>query len=128
MQPNNYFEMSSHILYVSRESWQCMSFDKVPVFKHISTYNSRSSGRKVLNNTLPHSITEWKGSTICLHDQLGMGISEHASIRAFQPFFLAVSLPYSVIRREKIKVILTIYSYLQECLEVGFCIPYCLHL
>ena len=78
----------------------------------------RESGQSLLNGTLPHTLTEWQGSSICLHPSFGIGISNQAYIRAFQPFFLALSLPYSVHRMEHLRLRLVIYSYLEECFEV----------
>ena len=44
----------------------------------------------MLNETVPHTITEWKAETTCLHQNRGVGIAPTASIESFQPFFIEV--------------------------------------
>ncbi|XP_071112915.1 alpha-2-macroglobulin-like protein 1 [Haliotis cracherodii] len=76
------------------------------------------SGKLELNKTLPGSITEWVGSTVCAKSDLGVGVSESASVTAFQPFFVSFTLPYSAIRGEYISVIVSVFNYLTECIEI----------
>ena len=51
-----------------------------------------------------------------------MGISDTATIKIFQPFFVQMTLPYSVIRGEEIPVTVTIFNYLPNCVAVGDCL------
>ncbi|XP_021351698.1 alpha-2-macroglobulin-like isoform X2 [Mizuhopecten yessoensis] len=73
-------------------------------------------GEVVLTRTLPHTITEWVGNTICANTEVGIGTSPLATITAFQPFFLSFTLPYSAVRGETVPVTVTIFNYLKECL------------
>nr|XP_044995643.1 pregnancy zone protein-like [Jaculus jaculus] len=59
-----------------------------------------SSGGTELAVTVPDSITEWKASALCLSRATGFGLSPTISLQAFQPFFLELTLPYSVVRGE----------------------------
>nr|AAN10129.1 alpha-2-macroglobulin precursor splice variant 1 [Ornithodoros moubata] len=67
---------------------------------------------------IPHTVTEWVGSAVCINNQDGIGVSDPARIKAFQPFFASFSLPYSVIRGEVFPVTLSVFNYLDKCLPV----------
>uniref|UniRef100_A0A8B9NRL7 Ovostatin n=1 Tax=Apteryx owenii TaxID=8824 RepID=A0A8B9NRL7_APTOW len=68
--------------------------------------------------TIPDTITEWKASAFCLQDDAGFGMSSTVSLTAFQPFFVDLTLPYSVIRGEKFKLIANVFNYLDKCIQV----------
>ncbi|KFQ85029.1 Ovostatin, partial [Phoenicopterus ruber ruber] len=69
--------------------------------------------------TIPDTITEWKASAFCVQDDAGFGISSPVSLTAFQPFFVDLTLPYSVIRGEKFNLIANIFNYLNKCIQVS---------
>ncbi|NXX57171.1 OVOS protein, partial [Scopus umbretta] len=69
--------------------------------------------------TIPDTITEWKASAFCVQDDAGFGISSPVSLTAFQPFFVDLTLPYSVIRGEKFNLIANVFNYLNECIEIS---------
>ncbi|NXS50014.1 OVOS protein, partial [Balaeniceps rex] len=69
--------------------------------------------------TIPDTITEWKASAFCVQDDAGFGISSPVSLTAFQPFFVDLTLPYSVIRGEKINLIANVFNYLNKCIEIS---------
>ncbi|XP_014795623.1 PREDICTED: ovostatin-like [Calidris pugnax] len=69
--------------------------------------------------TIPDTITEWKASAFCVQDDAGFGISSPVSLVAFQPFFVDLTLPYSVIRGEKFNLIANVFNYLNECIQVS---------
>jgi len=68
--------------------------------------------------TIPDTITEWKASAFCMQDDAGFGISSPVSLTAFQPFFVSLTLPYSVIRGEKFNLIANVFNYLNKCIQV----------
>jgi CD109 antigen len=70
-------------------------------------------GRGSLNVSVPDSITTWMLRAVALSKEKGLGIGE-AQLKAFQPFFLKVDLPYSFIRGEEFPVKVAIYNYLDE--------------
>ena len=61
---------------------------------------------------MPHTITTWVGSALCVSKEQGFGMSDPSSIEAFQPFFLEVHLPYSVKRDEKLQIKVSVFNYL----------------
>ncbi|KAG1650780.1 Alpha-2-macroglobulin-like protein 1 [Nymphon striatum] len=67
---------------------------------------------------IPHSITEWVGSMFCTSADKGLGVSPSAYIKAFQPFFASFSLPYSVVRKEKVPILVSVFNYLSGCIPV----------
>jgi hypothetical protein len=69
--------------------------------------------------TIPHTITEWIGNGYCIGAESGLGISAPFSIKAFQPFFVSFTLPYSMIRGEQVAVPVSVFNYLSECLQVS---------
>ncbi|KAL7986544.1 hypothetical protein Chor_011710, partial [Crotalus horridus] len=47
--------------------------------------------------TIPDTITEWKAGAFCLSADTGFGLAQPTSLKAFQPFFIDLTLPYSVV-------------------------------
>lgn len=77
-----------------------------------------SRGEVDVSYTIPDTITEWKASAFCVHDDAGFGISPPASLKAFQPFFVDLTRPYSVTRGEKFNLIANVFNYLNKCVQV----------
>uniref|UniRef100_A0A8D2NEE2 OVOS protein n=1 Tax=Zonotrichia albicollis TaxID=44394 RepID=A0A8D2NEE2_ZONAL len=80
--------------------------------------NTDSRGEVDVSYTIPDSITEWKASAFCVQDDAGFGISSPVSMTAFQPFFVDLTLPYSVTRGEKFNLIANVFNYLDKCVQV----------
>ncbi|XP_015006526.3 pregnancy zone protein isoform X2 [Macaca mulatta] len=78
-----------------------------------------SSGVAEVGVTVPDTITEWKAGAFCLSEDAGLGISSTASLRAFQPFFVELTMPYSVIRGEAFTFKATVLNYLPKCIRVS---------
>ncbi|XP_009876792.1 PREDICTED: ovostatin-like [Apaloderma vittatum] len=78
-----------------------------------------SRGEANVFYTIPDTITEWKASAFCLQDDAGFGISSPVSLIAFQPFFVDLTLPYSVIRGEKFNLIANVFNYLNKCIQIS---------
>jgi CD109 antigen len=76
-----------------------------------------ASGKATLRVTTPDSITIWKLQAVALSREKGLGIAED-ELRAFQPFFAQIDLPYSAIRGEEFPVKVAVYNYLREPQEV----------
>ncbi|XP_075347875.1 ovostatin-like [Mycteria americana] len=78
-----------------------------------------SRGEVNVSYTIPDTITEWKASAFCVQDDAGFGISSPVSLTAFQPFFVDLTLPYSVIRGEKFNLIANVFNYLNKCIQIS---------
>ncbi|POI26552.1 hypothetical protein CIB84_009698, partial [Bambusicola thoracicus] len=77
-----------------------------------------SEGNAELDVTIPDTITEWKASAFCMSPDTGFGLSPTVSLRAFQPFFVELTLPYSVVRGEAFTLKATVFNYLTACIRV----------
>ncbi|XP_070684725.1 alpha-2-macroglobulin-like [Pempheris klunzingeri] len=75
------------------------------------------SGTKDVSLTAPDTITTWETEAFCLSTQ-GFGLAPRKKLRVFQPFFLELSLPYSIIRGEHFELKATIFNYLSSCIMV----------
>ncbi|XP_073080811.1 CD109 antigen [Manis javanica] len=72
-----------------------------------------------LEVTVPDSITSWAASAFVISEDLGLGLTTTpVELRAFQPFFISLNLPYAVIRGEELALEVTIFNYLKEATEV----------
>ncbi|NXC13934.1 OVOS protein, partial [Corythaeola cristata] len=78
-----------------------------------------SRGEANVFYTIPDTITEWKASAFCVQGDAGFGISSPVSLRAFQAFFVGLTLPYSVIRGETFNFIANVFNYLNECIQIS---------
>ncbi|XP_057285203.1 alpha-2-macroglobulin-like protein 1 isoform X2 [Pezoporus wallicus] len=70
-----------------------------------------------LQVAVPDTITEWNANTFCVADT-GFGLSPLTTLRVFQPFFVDLSLPYSVIQGETFSLKATVFNYLKDCIQV----------
>ncbi|EGW04914.1 Murinoglobulin-1 [Cricetulus griseus] len=78
-----------------------------------------SSGVTEMEVTVPDTITEWKAGALCLSNDTGLGLSPVVSLQAFKPFFVELTMPYSVIRGETFTLKATVLNYLPTCIRVG---------
>lgn len=77
-----------------------------------------SSGAAEVGVTVPDTITEWKAGALCLSNDTGLGLSLPATLRVFKPFFVELTMPYSVIRGETFTLKATVRNYLPKCIRV----------
>ncbi|XP_031236150.1 murinoglobulin-1-like [Mastomys coucha] len=78
-----------------------------------------SSGVAEMEMTVPDTITEWKAGALCLSNDTGLGLSSVVPLQAFQPFFVELTLPYSVIRGEAFILKATVLNYLPTSMQMG---------
>nr|XP_021488326.1 murinoglobulin-2-like [Meriones unguiculatus] len=78
-----------------------------------------SSGLAEMEVTVPDTITEWKAGAFCLSNATGLGLSPVVSLQAFQPFFVELTMPYSVIRGEAFTLKANVLNYLPTCIRLG---------
>uniref|UniRef100_A0A671U9I5 Alpha-2-macroglobulin-like n=1 Tax=Sparus aurata TaxID=8175 RepID=A0A671U9I5_SPAAU len=75
------------------------------------------SGTKDVPFSVPDTITTWETEAFCLSPQ-GFGLAPRKEIEVFQPFFLELSLPYSIIQGEHFELKATTFNYLSSCIMV----------
>ncbi|MFH1088180.1 MAG: alpha-2-macroglobulin family protein, partial [Chloroflexota bacterium] len=74
---------------------------------------TNSAGRGSVKAVVPDSITTWMLRAVAMSKTKGLGIGE-SQLKAFQPFFLTVDLPYSAIRGEELPLKVAVYNYLDR--------------
>uniref|UniRef100_A0A8C1TZQ2 Alpha-2-macroglobulin-like n=1 Tax=Cyprinus carpio TaxID=7962 RepID=A0A8C1TZQ2_CYPCA len=67
--------------------------------------------------TVPDTITTWETEAFCLSSK-GFGLARPVQLTVFQPFFLELTLPYSIIRGESFELKATVFNYLSKCIMV----------
>ncbi|XP_060092738.1 alpha-2-macroglobulin-like protein 1 [Heteronotia binoei] len=75
-------------------------------------------GKASRSVTAPDTITEWRAGAFCVADG-DFGLAQPAAFRVFQPFFVDLVLPYSVVRGETFQLKATVFNYLKECIQVN---------
>ncbi|NXG18608.1 A2MG protein, partial [Grallaria varia] len=78
-----------------------------------------SEGNADLDVTIPDTITEWKANAFCTSTDTGFGLSPTVSLKVFQPFFVELTIPYSVVRGESFTLKATVFNYLTTCIRVS---------
>lgn len=76
---------------------------------------SRESGETDVALTVPDTITTWETEAFCVSPQ-GFGLAPRKEITVFQPFFLELSLPYSIVRGEQFELKATVFNYQPSCM------------
>lgn len=72
---------------------------------------TNADGRSSIKLTVPDSITTWMLRAVAVSEEKGLGVAE-AELKAFQPFFIKLDLPYSAVRGEEFPVKVAVYNYL----------------
>ncbi|XP_026229075.1 alpha-2-macroglobulin isoform X3 [Anabas testudineus] len=75
------------------------------------------SGSVDVEKTVPDTITKWAAGAFCV-SSVGFGVSPNTGLTVFQPFFVSLTLPYSVIRGEVFTLKATVFNYLSKCIMV----------
>ncbi|NXG57349.1 OVOS protein, partial [Hemiprocne comata] len=78
-----------------------------------------STGKACVSYTIPGTITEWKASAFCVQELVGFGLSVPATLTAFQPFFVDLTLPYSITRGEYFLLRANVFNYLDHCIKIN---------
>uniref|UniRef100_A0A4W5RV27 Alpha-2-macroglobulin domain-containing protein n=1 Tax=Hucho hucho TaxID=62062 RepID=A0A4W5RV27_9TELE len=75
------------------------------------------TGKVNVEKTVPDTITKWAAGAFCT-SSVGFGLAPNTGLTAFQPFFVSLTLPYSVIRGEVFTLKATVFNYLSKCIMV----------
>ncbi|CAM6001992.1 unnamed protein product, partial [Sphagnum balticum] len=75
-------------------------------------------GNAVITSQIPDTITSWFISAFAMDQISGLGISQSpAKITVFRPFFIKLSLPYSLIRGESVAIQAIVFNYMNKPVE-----------
>ncbi|XP_073402580.1 alpha-2-macroglobulin-like protein 1 isoform X2 [Dendrobates tinctorius] len=75
-------------------------------------------GHITLNLTTPHSITTWETDAFCL-GKSGFGEASGVGLKSFQPYFIDLISPYSVVQGEEFTITAHVFSYIKACMMVS---------
>ncbi|KAI4886734.1 hypothetical protein NFI96_022087, partial [Prochilodus magdalenae] len=75
------------------------------------------SGDTVFKKTVPGTITTWSAEAFCT-SSVGFGVAPTVELTTFQPFFVSLTLPNSIIRGETFVLKATVFNYLRSCIMV----------
>uniref|UniRef100_A0A8D2NIM6 Ovostatin n=1 Tax=Zonotrichia albicollis TaxID=44394 RepID=A0A8D2NIM6_ZONAL len=89
------------------------------LFFHPFSIPTSSTGKASISYTIPDTITKWKASAFCVEGVAGFGMSVPATLTALQPFFVDLTLPYSIIRGEDFLLRATVFNYLDHCIKIS---------
>uniref|UniRef100_A0A2K6T1K0 Ovostatin homolog 2-like n=1 Tax=Saimiri boliviensis boliviensis TaxID=39432 RepID=A0A2K6T1K0_SAIBB len=78
-----------------------------------------SSGSATLSFRIPDTITQWEANGFCVNGDVGFGISSTSTLEVFQPFFVEIASPFSVVQNEQFDLIVNVFNYLNTCVEVS---------
>ncbi|XP_066457779.1 pregnancy zone protein-like [Eleutherodactylus coqui] len=81
-----------------------------------------SDGHFVLNRTTPDSVTTWVTDAFCL-GKTGFAIVKDVELTTFQPYFVDLIVPYSVVQGEKFTIMAMVFSYVKKCLLIVVSLP-----
>ncbi|XP_046746805.1 CD109 antigen-like isoform X2 [Diprion similis] len=72
-------------------------------------------GKTVLRRSVPDTITSWVLTAFSIDSVHGLGlIDTPRKLKVFQPFFISLDLPYSVIRGEIVAIPIVVFNYLDK--------------
>uniref|UniRef100_A0AAY4ACP1 Alpha-2-macroglobulin-like protein 1 n=1 Tax=Denticeps clupeoides TaxID=299321 RepID=A0AAY4ACP1_9TELE len=75
-------------------------------------------GKAEVSLTVPDTITTWETEMFCV-SSLGFGLAKPVELQVFQPFFLELTLPYSIVRGEDFELKATVFNYQSECIMIS---------
>ncbi|XP_053480028.1 alpha-2-macroglobulin-like protein 1 isoform X1 [Ictalurus furcatus] len=75
------------------------------------------SGALTISKTVPDSITKWQAGSFCT-SPVGFGLAPKTTLKAFQPFFVTLTVPNNVILGEVFTLKATVFNYLHSCIVV----------
>ncbi|TRZ24746.1 hypothetical protein HGM15179_002448 [Zosterops borbonicus] len=79
----------------------------------------RSGTETTMDAIVPDTITSWVASAFVISENGGLGVTTApVELEVFQPFFIFLNLPYSIIRGEQFILEVNIFNYLKEEAEV----------
>ena len=76
------------------------------------------TGKKTIEAKVPDTLTTWYANAFAMSSTHGIGVASPTPFLVFQPFFVSLTLPYSMIKGETVKVPATVFNYLDSCLTV----------
>ncbi|XP_071985934.1 alpha-2-macroglobulin-like protein 1 isoform X3 [Engystomops pustulosus] len=80
------------------------------------------SGSAEMKVSVPDTMTEWSTQMLCAGPG-GLGLSPTVHLKSFQPFFIDLTLPYSVKRGESFPLRASVFNYLSHPMMISASLP-----
>ncbi|KAJ8318519.1 hypothetical protein KUTeg_003610 [Tegillarca granosa] len=77
------------------------------------TLELNNNGMRILEKTIPDTVTSWRASAFSLSGTFGITASV-AKITAFMKLFVDLTLPFKVVKNEKVAVKVSVFNYQQK--------------
>jgi len=87
--------------------------------KNQDNFLSSVTGERIITAQVPDSMTSWHLSAFAMASTHGIGIAEPDTLTVFRPLFVSTTLPYAVIRGEKVSIVTTVFSHMKTCTTVS---------
>ncbi|CAG2101908.1 unnamed protein product [Medioppia subpectinata] len=72
----------------------------------------------MISSVIPDTITSWFISAFAVDQETGLGIAPtNAKVTVFRPFFIKLSLPYSIIRGESVALQAIVFNYMSKAID-----------
>ncbi|XP_040294169.1 alpha-2-macroglobulin-like protein 1 [Bufo bufo] len=130
---------NTQILQPEKKSTNCMMFQQPMMYNNVPMVQPSQSNDAVrkyfpetwlwnlvpigefektsIQVTVPDTITQFNARSFCVGDS-GFGLSPQVSLTVFKPFFVELTLPYSIIQGETLILKASVFNYLKQCLKV----------
>ncbi|XP_022108945.1 ophiophagus venom factor-like isoform X2 [Acanthaster planci] len=93
------------------ESWMFEEVELLPF--------AGETGETLHRSTLPDSVTTWVIEAVAVSADFGLCVANPIKLEVRPPFFLDLSMPYSVLRFEQIEIVATVFNYADRPFEVS---------
>uniref|UniRef100_A0A3Q2YZB5 NTR domain-containing protein n=1 Tax=Hippocampus comes TaxID=109280 RepID=A0A3Q2YZB5_HIPCM len=111
---SHYISILEHELLEDKEETLRTFFPETWIWDLVSVGDA---GTVNVEKTVPDTITQWAAGAFCV-SSVGFGVAPTTALTVFQPFFVSLTLPYSVIRGEMFTLKATVFNYLSKCIMV----------
>lgn len=82
---------------------------------NLCNFSFSSNGTCILERTVPDTITSWVINAFSIDPASGLGLTKiPRRLEVFQPFFVALNLPYSIKRGEILSIPVAIFNYMEN--------------
>ncbi|XP_055348319.1 CD109 antigen-like isoform X2 [Paramacrobiotus metropolitanus] len=83
------------------------------------TATSNADGTAEIQSKVPDAVTTWKITAFSLSNTSGLGLTQiPAKLKVFQPFFVVLNLPFSIVRYENLTAEVLVFNYMSQQQEV----------
>lgn len=91
---------------------------EIKKFQLLSIFSS-PGGLVQMDVTIPDTITTWVMQAVAINNKTGLGLATPLRIVGKRDFFISLKIPYSVKRGEQVSLLVTVFNYHGEEMQVS---------